>query len=393
MKSIPTILHISTYYSRSALYRTLFKKIKTLGYRQIVFTPIRTSQDRDSNIIVDRDWFKFHYALVLKLYHKFLYFLKVKTVYKEMIKSIDISDVSICHAHTVFSDGGVALKLKRVYNIPYIVAVRNTDINTFFKKLFFLRSYGRQIIRNAEKVIVLNYSYKSYLLSYFCEKERSAINAKIQVIPNGISDFWFETIATPKVSPDNCSEFLYVGTFLRNKNVDLVINSLYKYATQNPNDFIKLHLVGGGGRAGRGRGDLNIQKYKNAKNTPQNFNIIEYGRVDDKRVLKELYRNAHAFIMISRKESFGLVYVESMSQGTPIIYTNGQGISSFFKNGEVGWGIDEFSSMDVIDGIRSISKYYNEMSKICIEKSKEFNWDDIAGQYHNIYQKTFQNEL
>ena len=47
--------------------------------------------------------------------------------------------------------GGMALKLKREKNIDYIVAVRSTNVNLFFKYIFYLRRIGIQIMKEAKK--------------------------------------------------------------------------------------------------------------------------------------------------------------------------------------------------------------------------------------------------
>ena len=47
--------------------------------------------------------------------------------------------------------GGIALKLKREKNIDYVVSVRNSDVNVFFKNIFYLRRIGIQIMKEAKK--------------------------------------------------------------------------------------------------------------------------------------------------------------------------------------------------------------------------------------------------
>ena len=45
------------------------------------------------------------------------------------------------------------------------------------------------------------------------------------------------------------------------------------------------------------------------------------------------------FVMPSRYETFGLVYVEALSQGLPVIYTRGQGFDGQIPDGEVGYSV------------------------------------------------------
>lgn len=50
-----------------------------------------------------------------------------------------MGEINLIHAHTLFSAGYSALKLKKECGIPYITAVRNVDVNIFFEKIRFLR--------------------------------------------------------------------------------------------------------------------------------------------------------------------------------------------------------------------------------------------------------------
>ena len=56
--------------------------------------------------------------------------------------------------------------------------------------------------------------------------------------------------------------------------------------------------------------------------------------------------------MPSFPETFGLVYVEAMSQGLPIIYTKGQGIDGYFEDGKVGYPVNTKDSNDIVKKLR-----------------------------------------
>lgn len=49
--------------------------------------------------------------------------------------------------------------LKREKNIDYIVAVRSTDVNLFFKYIFYLRGIGIQIMKEAKKIVCESYTW------------------------------------------------------------------------------------------------------------------------------------------------------------------------------------------------------------------------------------------
>ena len=77
--------------------------------------------------------------------------------------------------------------------------------------------------------------------------------------------------------------------------------------------------------------------------------------------------------MPSFHETFGLVYIEAMSQGLPIIYTKGEGIDGYFKEATVGYSVNPKDVKNIVKKIEMIIHNYNKISKI----------------YHNIYTSVF----
>ena len=64
------------------------------------------------------------------------------------------------HAYTLFTDGNCARALSKKYGIPYGVAVRNTDVNNFFKMMPHLRGRGIKIMLGAKAVFFLSEAYR-----------------------------------------------------------------------------------------------------------------------------------------------------------------------------------------------------------------------------------------
>lgn len=359
-------------------------KIGENGLKQIIYIPVRSKKDIGLNLIKGKNY-SFHFDYILNKSDKILYSRKIRKTFKSLENKVNLNQVNICHAHTLFSDGGIALSLKKKYKIPYIVTVRNTDLFIFFKYLIHLRNKGIEILTNASRVIFINFDYKNKLVeNYLPKKLKKTI--KIEVIPNGIDDFWLRNKAEPKKYKDLTNlSILYVGTFMKNKNVALLIDAVIIFANRYKNRNITLNLVGGGGRAGLGDGDKKVyDKIRQSKFCP-NLTVNFHGRINDLKKMKNYYYDNDIFIMVSKKENFGLSFIESLSQGTPIIYTNGQGVSSFFKEGRVGYGINKFDSKEIILKITKVLENYDLMSKNGIFSIKKFQWKNIANNYCLIY--------
>ncbi len=70
-----------------------------------------------------------------------------------------------------------------MYKIPYIVAVRDTDVNVFFKRMVHLRSLGVDILKRS-RIIFLSISYRDLILEkYVPEDLKEKVFSKSRIIP------------------------------------------------------------------------------------------------------------------------------------------------------------------------------------------------------------------
>ncbi len=371
------ILHIINGYA-NPLYCLLLKKLEQYIDYQTVFFPIRNINNKGANFIRS-DKINIVYELVAtNILYRIFFNLKIKKSLKKISSSIkNIDTYNLTHAHTLFSDGTIAYKLKKDYKIPYIVTIRNTDINIFFKYLFFLRKYGVKILLDSSTIIFLSESYKNKLLKeYIPLKFLKVIESKSIIITNGINDFWHKNNSSAHKKISNTVNLLYVGSICRNKNILGVVNAVKSLNNNGVN--IKYTIVG--------EGKEDEKDYlKIIKQRTKNYPNIKIIKALPKEKLIEYYREAHIFIMPSFTESFGLVYAEALSQGLPIIYSKNEGFDKVFKNGYIGYSCNPKDYINIAESIISIINNYSEIQKRCSESSKEFSWNKIALKYNYIY--------
>lgn len=324
-----------------------------------------------------RSSYKVNYSTIFyefdgnKYRYKFDFEYKINKKYKYLLQS-NLSDVSMVHAATLFSEGAVAYKLFKEKAIPYVVSIRGTDINFYFKYMFHLWKLGIEILKNASKIIfITEQSYKSFFdirIIKYCGVD---FKNKSYVIPNGIDDFWLENITPPKRQHN--MKFIYIGMFDENKNVVTLMKEILKL-NKSYSD-LQLYLVGGGGAQHNRVLEL-------CKLYPQIFHYM--GKIYNKVELRNLLRQCDVFSMVSHSETFGLVYIEALSQGLPILYTKGQGIDGVFEE-NVGVGIDSKSSIGVSDGIKKIIVEYDSFVMPKISSFNKFSWNYIAKSYLNYF--------
>jgi len=169
----------------------LIRFIDHEGVPQIVYHPLRDNGKVGRNLIkFKNDKSEIIYSPILDYTDRALYRKKIYKILRDIETRVDLSKVTFIHAHTLYSDGGVAFLLNKKYNIPYVVAIRNTDINYFIKYLFWERAFGNKILQKAEANIFISKSYWKSLNNPIDLK----ISNKSVVIPNGVDPFWLENI-------------------------------------------------------------------------------------------------------------------------------------------------------------------------------------------------------
>jgi glycosyltransferase involved in cell wall biosynthesis len=375
------ILHLCTDFAKQGIYNQLVTHISKLGFWQSIYVPVRTREEIGSNSNMQLSNVKYYYSHILKKIDRLNYFGKIKKTSSDVSSNFDLANVKLIHAHFLFSDGGNAFEIYKKTGIPYIVAVRNTDINIFFKYFFYLRPYAIDILKNAQKIIFISNSYKDYLFKNYIPNELTeCLLNKCKVIPNGIDKFWLNNISKKPSGIKQHWEALYVGQFTKNKNIHISIQAINQLIKSGIS--IKFTIVGGGGNY-----DAKIRKL--ASKYSNFITLIE--RTNSKEELLSLYRKSDFFIMPSKFETFGLVYIEALSQGLPIIYTIGQGVYGYFKEGEVGYATKSNNVNHLVENINKLILNYNDISRRCSIIADKFSWDIISNKYASIYDELNSN--
>lgn len=360
------VLHINSNYLYSTLFEKMIEKINIAEHK--IYSPINGLNDF---VIQPKD--NVFYPVAFNKRDKFIFMRKQKKLISALYKEIDVTNFSLIHAHTLFTDGNIAYELNKKYNIPYIVAVRNTDINMFFKYRLNLRKLGINILKNAEKIIFISQNYYDILYKkYIPSKYQSILSQKSEVIPNGIDDYWFENkYKDREINKNNLKvNIVYAGKINKNKNIEITIEALD--ILQKEGYDVEFNIAG------------KIEQRKISK-LFKDKKFIKYHGILEKEMLLKKYRENDIFIMPSFFETFGLVYAEAMSQGLPVIYTKNQGFDKQFSEGVVGYHVNPSDAKSISENIKLILNNYKDISENCYNHVNKFDWNIISKKYTEIY--------
>lgn len=367
------ILHIASDFSNTKVHSNLVKELDALGVQQVVFNPIRIiRRETIGRNEFPAQYTQFVYADVVKPYHHLMYHIKSRCLYKALLKRVDVTDINLTHAATLMTDGGVAYKLYRDYHIPYVVSLRNTDINGFLDKMPHTWWDARKILLNAKRIFFISQGLKEKFENHRVIKPiLSKIKKRFVLMPNGIDDFFLSNIRTEHREGHRV---IYIGDFSNNKNVVRLGKAILKIRQEQGLEDVSVTLVGGG-RNENDRVEHMISKH------PDVFYYA--GKIYDKEKLSSLMQEHRVFAMPSINETFGLVYLEALSQNLPVLYTKGQGIDGLFDD-TIGIGVNPLSVQEIADALKMMLLDKEKYSNKCVD-FEAFRWSNIAERYREHY--------
>lgn len=372
------ILHISSGVSVQKLYSNIFKRISKNDLKQFVYVPCNSASKLNENE-EQIEKVEFSYFVVDSFLSRLLFWPKVKKHFDNLIKQVNPRSLNYSFAYTVMTDGAISYLLYKNYKIPYSVFVRNTDINFFYKYFIFLRPLFLKILTHAAHINFPNPSYRDKVLKMIPRNELPVVQNKIHITPNGVDDFWHRNrLSQYRIGliNENQLSLLFVGKIEKNKNLLTILRTVKEL---NKERTTKLTIIGGF----RNPDESYSRKVLEAIEE-MDVQVDYKGVIKNKDLLLECYRNADIFVMPSFSETFGLVFVEAMTQGLPIIYSKGEGIDGYFKDGHVGFSIKNLkSTSEISKRVKEIANNYACFSDRALIGSKQFNWDLIITKYLN----------
>ena len=304
-------------------------------------------------------------SLPLGIYRRVLPLLQMFLVriYKKAVKKFGKPD--IIHAH-FYSIAAIASVLKKWFKIPFFVTEHSSKMNKNILNISKLDvKLAKKAYQNADKIIAVSSTFAKNLKNNF------GIDATI--IPNIVDVSNFQYVERKK---KDFFTFVSVGNLIPRKGFDLLIESFIE-AFKNDNDvFLKI--------VGEGPERNNLQNIVNQGNMADRISLLGYVNREN---INDVYLEADAFLLVSRNETFGVVYIEAMASGMPVIATDCGGPSDFVneKNGYLIPVNDKNALIDALKKMRRTAKDFNSLviSEICV---KQFSPDNIGKQLNCLYE-------
>lgn len=280
-------------------------------------------------------------------------------LYHRYIQENGKPDLFICNFS--FPTGIGVLELSKKYQIPYVV-VEHSSLLLNPRKKPWLNSTLSKIFLNSARVICVSRELSVGI------KKRIPLNIDIDIIPNTIDSIFNYKERVEK----NEFVFLSVGSLRKIKNHDLLIKS---FALAFKNENVSLTIVGDGPQKKALETLITKLGMESQIYLTGSLNRFE---------LLEKYIKCDCFVLLSKKETFGIAFREAMAVGRPVVSSN---------NGGILYGWDEkFGIITDSTDIKCISEvlklirnsYSFDLQYISENSCRLFSQESIKEQYSDI---------
>jgi len=237
----------------------------------------------------------------------------------------------VIHAHVALPDGQAGVLLKREYRKPLVITVHGQDFQTTLNREERVRNSLVEVLREADRIITVSTKLKNLVRD-------QDFYSKITVINNGIDEQYIpDSIPRPLSVRQAASggwktgeergeiRVLSVSNLKKTKGVDLTIQALATLVSRYPN--LQLRVVGDGEER------ENLERL--ARELKVERHVTFLGKLPHAAVIEEMAK-AEIFCLPSWQEGFGVVYIEAMAQGVPVIGVKGEGIEDAVIHQENG---------------------------------------------------------
>ena len=253
---------------------------------------------------------------------------------------------------------------------PLIVNIHGNDLHVFSKKLGY-KYFINGLVSKSKKVVVNS----QYMKNEF-DRRYPRYSRKVEIIANGL-----DVDAIKKVNPKTYfSEpyIFYVGRIVHKKGVDILLKAFKKA------DFKGCKLVI------EGQGELLNNMEKLSEDLGLNQSVV-FSKGTMSQSDKFAYmKGAVLGVMPSRIEPFGIVALEFMAAGTPLVASETGGLKYILRNKETCLFFDNKNADDLSRKMKEMfsdAKLRARRSKRGLEEASKYDNRKVAKMYENLFLK------
>ncbi|MEH7119884.1 glycosyltransferase [Neobacillus vireti] len=287
---------------------------------------------------------------------------------------------AVVHAHYVFPSGWLGKWYKRIYGARLIVTAHGGDIDKMIKKSERISRMTKDILAEADHVIAVGQELYDTL-----EKDFGVPSEKLSLINMGVNREVFRPIEKQQARKrcgikEGATPLLFVGNIIQQKGLDELVEA-FAPLKKDHSDY-ELYILGSNKDQGYFQKITGLIKEKGLTES------IHFLGTKEQQEVALWMAAAEVFILPSHLEGFGLVALEAMACGTPVVGTNVGGLK-YLLNNRNGMLVEVKNASALKDGIQAVLDS-EELKQTYIqnglEKAKENDQEIMTERVIELYQ-------
>lgn len=263
-----------------------------------------------------------------------------------------------------------AIRAKAVSGKPMVLHVHSTEFDrTGDHPNQYIYDIERDGLARADRVVaVSNYTKQRIVEHYGIAPE------KIDVVYNGI-----EIESEPEYREKSGKIVTFIGRLTIQKGADHFLNAAKKVLEIDPEVTFII----------AGKGDMEYRLIDMACQMGMSQNVLFAGWVDEEK-RNRLFEMSSVYVMPSLSEPFGIVALEAISGGVPVIVSKNSGVSEVVANCfKVDfWDVDEMAN-EILSLLRHQGSLGMEMAQQSFQELSRLSWESAAKNLEVSYQKSY----
>lgn len=247
--------------------------------------------------------------------------------------------IDVIHAHGALPCGHASALLSRHLGIPFVVTVHGLDVfNTCFlggTPAKWRRKESVAVYQAARIVICISEKVQQIL------RDGMRVSVRSAVVYNGTDAELFSPSPAAVAPPGK--EILIVGNLIASKGQELALRAIGRIGTLFPH--LRCQIIGEGPDRAR------LEALASKLGLGQRVQFL--GR-QSRAAVADAMRACSVFVLPSRNEGLGCVYLEAMACGKPVIACRGQGIDEIIEHGRNGWLIPVDGLDELVQGLSTL---------------------------------------
>ena len=294
--------------------------------------------------------------------------IALRILSKRIFRKHSIPD--LIHAHFI-SNSYITARVFGKSNIPIISTEHFSAMNKD-KLPPYLLKVGKYTYPRMNKVITVS--------TLLAESLNKKFGVKPIIVPNILDTTSFKY--TKKKGNINAFTFVATGSLITRKGMDILIQAFYKAFKGDKN--VRLYIFGDGPERNK------LERLINSLNLSDQVFLM--GLVDRKKIADKM-SESDCFVLASRRETFGVAYIEAMAMGLPVIATKCGGPEDFVTNENgILVPVDDIDKLKeaLIKMHQNIDLYDRE--KISSSTKKSFAPSTIAERLIEVYKDVLRKK-